>query len=241
MDADDVLDGNALGILFNVADKYGFPVVFCKYSRFIKESEIKRNNNIDDSYRKIIISFETLQERLYAGTIWGGLIKRSVIEQNKLRFIEGLHYGEDTIFKTLLIHDIDFLVELDSVLYWWRITPGSLSSKVGQKALANRERVLIEYAIKTLIEASRKPLWDGMMIKYIRAKKNSLYDCYLHNRVMPIEIERKIPIDIVMNMKSGFFFKLIEVMYVLVPFLDTWKIQKYLLWLRKILNRDKNK
>ena len=233
LDADDCLDENALRIMFDTAEQNSFPMVCCKYKRFVNEGEIIKSNVKDVTYTKLNVIYEDLQARIYAGTIWGILIKRQIITRKKLSFIEALDYGEDTLFKLQLLHEVDCIIEIDSILYWWRITPGSLSFCATDEKFISREKALIEKAIDVLVSADRESCWDSMMVKFIRVKKNSLFDFCDCKNIEPKTIKKKLPLKIVVHIKGNFGFKLIECIYVMFPFLETWKIQRILFRIRR--------
>lgn len=90
----------------------------------------KRKLNQDDTKRVICsLLAQNYSDNFYAGelirAVWGKIFKRSIIEQNQIRFPEELTLGEDCVFL------IDYIIKADSIefyneyLYNYRIRSGS--------------------------------------------------------------------------------------------------------------------
>lgn len=238
LDADDILDEYALEILIKIAEEEECKLVFGKYRRFVNSDEIITNNQMSKTaykIKKIDIDYSQLQERVYAGTIWGGLILSEIVKKNELQFDEELSYGEDTLFKLNLLKYVEYLVEVDCQTYWWRIRPDSLSARVGIMEQIEREVPLLEKTRKILIDNREyNPKWSCLLIKYFRAKKNAVYRMCIND---PIGKRTSLPIDginiPVKEIVSSKYYKrnILELIYSVFPFLDKWRIQKYLFFI----------
>ena len=94
LDADDIIRYDALEKLYNVAVIENCPVVYCKYRRF-DLLDFDATGCVEKSavnYRRIGISYEELDARIYAGTIWGGLIKKQIIDDHNLKLDTDLKF-----------------------------------------------------------------------------------------------------------------------------------------------------
>ena len=231
LDADDIIRYDALEKLYNVAMVENCPVVYCKYRRFnLLDSDV--TECVEKSsvyYQRIGIRFEELDARIYAGTIWGGLIKKQIIDDNNLKFDTNIRYGEDSIFKLELFKYVDFILEIDDVLYFWRITPNSLSGTTTFDRALKRETRLVEKVVSLINKEPQSSNYSMLLLRYYRMRKNSVYRLCLDTGYR----DKKIEMDSIhLSVQSVFhagkisLCKILEIFYGFFPGLDTWRIQK---------------
>lgn len=235
LDSDDVLAKDALEVLYSTAEKFFSPVVFGKYCRFSLENPRRECLEFDDyNVEKIIISYKELQARIYAGTIWGGIILKSIIIDNGIRFDESLKYGEDTLFKIALLEHVDYILEVDKILYYWRIVSGSLSDSTCFEKTLERESALLEKVVYLLKTVKKSSAYSRLLLRYFRMKKNAIYRMCLDKQVKGNIIIDKMHLNIGTVLKSINNINCrntIEIIYAIFPCLDTWKVQRNLFML----------
>lgn len=167
VDADDYLDNSFIENLL----KYDKDLVICNYITDYKNDYIKYdidrcscNNNtkclevcLDNKYRYII------------ATPYIKLFKRSIIEENKIRFNEKMNYGEDTLFVFKYIQYINSIEIINYYGYYNVIEDGTLSRKYIKEIFKQLD--LLNKEIKALnVKESYKYNW------YLRNYKTILYN-----------------------------------------------------------------
>lgn len=112
LDADDLLEGNALTIISeDINSDSNVDLILYDYYVLFNETlrPAKKNNRSGDYIGTDVIeqllSFSVRQSQWYSSDwygnmrpVWGKCFKKSVIDDNKLTFKEGLKYGEDMAF-----------------------------------------------------------------------------------------------------------------------------------------------
>lgn len=231
LDADDVIRYDALEKLYNVAMVENCSVVYSKYRRFnlLSSNILECVDKSAVNYRRIGIHYEELDARIYAGTIWGGLIKKQIIDDNNLRFDTDLKYGEDTIFKLELFRYVDCILEIDDVLYFWRITPNSLSGTTTFDRSLKRETKLVEKVVSLINKEPQSKNYSMLLLHYYRIRKNSVYRLCLDQNIEIKQLEMDsihLCTQIVLHAGKVSLCKMLEILYAFFPGLDTWRIQK---------------
>lgn len=231
LDADDIIRCDALEKLYNVAMAENCPVVYCKYRRFYL-LDFDAFDYVESrvvNYRRIGIRYEELDARVYAGTIWGGLIKKQIIEDNNLKFDIDLKYGEDTIFKLELFRYVDSILEVDDVLYFWRITPNSLSDTTTFDRTLKRETRLVEKVVSLINKKHQSKNYSMLLLRYYRTRKNAVYRLCLDQDTKMKKLEMDgihLGVQVVFRVGKASWYKMLEILYAFFPGLDTWRIQK---------------
>ncbi|EHU4914931.1 glycosyltransferase family 2 protein [Vibrio vulnificus] len=118
LDSDDVLHPNALKLLVDAQNQSGADLVFSKSFKF---SSNEKPCFIDDS--KVIGMSSVSGEDIITArgfAVWGALINKIVLVENKLSFPEGV-YGEDVPLLSLLLQSAKStcLIENQLVAYRW--------------------------------------------------------------------------------------------------------------------------
>ena len=121
----------------------------------------------------------------YYGSLWNKLFKRSIIEENNLRFMTGFDYGEDHLLILQYLMHVDSVGVVDKPVYYYVDTPGSLMHQgMNLPDIAkNKLRLVGAYAslckragiTRNPLGAARVPGFlftpstDGMVLKYREA------------------------------------------------------------------------
>jgi glycosyltransferase involved in cell wall biosynthesis len=132
LDADDELEANVLFLLHEKAKEKNYDLVFSDKKRV--ENKINQNENnyffkLDRSFNKKEI-LEEIKNRFYDPLYIGGLIgitgrlvKRSVLVENNLRFVDSLRFLEDDTFSYDLLSSINSAYYIKKQLYTYNILP----------------------------------------------------------------------------------------------------------------------
>ena len=115
---------------------------------------------------------------LEVGAPWGKLIRRSVIEDNGLRYTPGLKKGQDTVFTLNLLEHCS-LVSYESVAgYHYRVSKQSISHRFSADMVAIMEKTLGAYS--SFIERYAKgPVYRRALLnKFYRVLTGEYMDLY---------------------------------------------------------------
>lgn len=132
MDPDDMVERNMFERLLTAAKEADADVTVCGYSEFYgkenmgmpeggwsPEARFHPEENVEQFRRG------TPWSRC-AGTVWNKLIRRSLLEENGLRFVSGLKQGQDLYFCLMLLTFAPRLLTIPDRLYHYRRErPGS--------------------------------------------------------------------------------------------------------------------
>ncbi len=132
VDADDRIEKNTLSLLYKIACKTKFDLVFCD-SQWIENNQNQRKN-IYSLPKDIIISKSSLTQmmknRIYNPLYLSGplsfkgkLIKRSIIVKHNINFEEQLRYLEDEIFMWDVLAFVETAYYLRKQLYNYYVRP----------------------------------------------------------------------------------------------------------------------
>ena len=132
LDADDELEPDTLSSLYKKAKEKNYDLVFSDKKRIENKINQKENNYFfksDKSFNKREILKE-IKDRFYDPLYIGGLIgitgrlvKRSIIIDNNLKFVESLRFLEDDTFSYDLLSSINTAYYIKKQLYIYNILP----------------------------------------------------------------------------------------------------------------------
>ena len=127
MDIDDELDSLYIKKFIESAEAEKVDVVICNYNEIYSDGSKKE---ILLPWKNIKIDKKTIEERLIPqmisenenemsirGLVWRTFIKKKTIDDNKLRFIEGIQIAEDLLFVIQLYNRVNEIYVLRDCLY----------------------------------------------------------------------------------------------------------------------------
>lgn len=130
IDSDDWISPNSLSILKNAIEKYEHPdLLMFRAADVVNDKEIVRqapfvdsiSTGLDIFYKGCLIACAPFQ-----------IIKRSVLDDNNIRFIPGI-YHEDTEFMPRLAYYSHTVAQINDVLYFVRQNPDSITRSINPK------------------------------------------------------------------------------------------------------------
>lgn len=142
VDIDDWIESNTIQEMYNIIQKENVDIVKCNS---ISEFYNKRINNViekeicnikieKDKYKKEILKILSNTSKL--NVIWGQLIKKEVVE--KLRFENGIVYGEDLLFNVQCLKNATSIYFLDKCCYHYFINHSGVSRNYSQQVLKKK-------------------------------------------------------------------------------------------------------
>lgn len=143
VDADDHIDPSTLEIMYSQAINQKADVVVCN-ARLVYDNGMSKNCNFrhQDMFladREVIIKYFLTSRDWF---VWNKLVKRSIINMNRLKFDESLVFSEDNKFVYELYNNITKVAYIDKVLYNYRQQQNSVSKQVPVKAIEDQLRVI---------------------------------------------------------------------------------------------------
>lgn len=164
LDADDWIEKEACEILLNKIINSNADIVFCNHIMEFEHNNKKVSMNISDQ----IINNKDIKEKIILPLIeeedmksehlraafrgpWGKLFKKSIIDDNNIRFKEDLIIGEDFMFNLEYLKYSNNVIVDERYLYHYRLNNGSALNKyrgdfwiIYKKILINLENYLEE-------------------------------------------------------------------------------------------------
>ncbi|MBQ3786338.1 MAG: glycosyltransferase [Lachnospiraceae bacterium] len=126
---------------------------------------------------------------LEVGAPWGKFIRRSVIEENGVRFKRGLKKGQDTVFTLHLLQHCRNVSYASVCGYHYRVVSTSISHRFSADIVAIMEKTLDAYT-----DFVRQYKTDGsfdqlLMTKYYRVLTGEYLDLYFMHKDNPADDE----------------------------------------------------
>lgn len=121
---------------------------------------------------------------------WSKLYKRSIIEKHRLRFLEGMHIGEDAVFLySYMLYSNQIYISKDADYCYFAYNEGSHTKRVNSldsEILAyNQIRSIIEFMItkKTIKNIIVLRNLNRLIAPYQRRVLNALYYNKVQNKI----------------------------------------------------------
>lgn len=208
VDGDDWIKEETVKILYKKAKENNYDIV--QY-RFI----VKYDNGMEYKYEDKIAENKSLLELLLqceiSPTIWSKFIRKRFIEDNDIKFPNGISYGEDLAFVCILsMYNPSFII-IDEYLYYYCRREGSLDSGISKNMLDIMKSILIikEGLIKNnLFEVYKESFNYMAYIHCYYVKKRYIFNHKINNLSKCLLINwKKLKINI--NSKNNHFYKLL--------------------------------
>lgn len=152
MDADDLLEINALEFMYAAAKPIDADMVLGKYDIF-NEYTFTPVRNLDNVVtQKYIHKFDS--SLLWTFSLWNKLFKREVIEKNSLRFPEDTSYSEDGVFTMNFIYKSKIITGYDGIVYHYRKANPHVNNSITATISEKKVRDYIR-AHKLILEAAQ--------------------------------------------------------------------------------------
>lgn len=148
VDSDDYIETDAIESLVNIADETSCDIVRCGYF------EVKGNNIRAINQRPWSNKTDLLKQHIKAWNsieaMWQLFIRRSLIENHRIRFAEGVNASEDHLMMIKLYFYANSIVNLEKPVYYYRKDNMQSVTHVNPKAFHDSMYKGMDNAIKFL-------------------------------------------------------------------------------------------
>lgn len=189
LDADDFLSEGVLEKAYSVIRETDLDILLFGYCTTYVNREIIRV--LDKSFRELFAG-ENLSEALQlavlrgdsrlgpveVGAPWGKLIKRSVIEENAVRYTKGLKKGQDTVFTLELLNYCRKIDYLPVCGYHYRMSESSVSHRFNPEIIGVMEKTLLAYESFNERYKKDERFRTATAVKYVRVLLGEYMDLY---------------------------------------------------------------
>lgn len=151
IDGDDWIDLNFFEKLYSTAIKYDADI---SVADFVREYSHKKKYRLKLKKEKVYLATPEKYSicRIYReGCVWNKIYRRNLIEDNNLRFEEGILY-EDREFTAKVLHYSNKLVTVTGVYYHYAVNKGSITRK--RKTMEQKQQYIIakQKVLKFILE-----------------------------------------------------------------------------------------
>ena len=185
VDGDDYVAETMCEDIVNAATNNGSDIVIFSFyvlnsngiipSRLLKMNEGNVSDEKEYIQKKIITQYYDREiasiKGVSAGTCWGKLVHRNIIDKYHVRFVPGLIRAQDTVFWLNTFEMVKSIYYLDKELYYYRVTDSNITS--GNRYIADSEE-----RFGQLINEYQKFI--------IRNKKDDAFEKALRIRVLQV-------------------------------------------------------
>lgn len=122
VDADDYLESNAIEMLIKRAKQNDSDLVICGYKIVNKNQTTPISLLKEDTFdqENFLEQMSKNADHIYYGAIWNKLYRTTIIQENRLRFQEGISFAEDFLFNLEVLSNASIISTLDNFLYNYR-------------------------------------------------------------------------------------------------------------------------
>lgn len=132
VDSDDWVEPDYLECLYNEAKRTGADVVGCNLVREYEGKPVEERRTLPPESLECI---RGLLERKIRGWLHIKFLRRSLVVEHKISFVEGLDLWEDMLFCTKFFFFTNKISNVDKILYHYRYNATSITSTVSEKQL----------------------------------------------------------------------------------------------------------
>lgn len=171
LDSDDYVPSDIYHKLYLVAKKTNADIILGKAMRFDSTSRKLytpyATDRVFEKEELFVVSPSTIPYVIHNGIVANKLYKRKFVQDNNLRFLEGVHY-EDTYFSLAAYNAANRMAILPVVTYFWRMRElGDLSISQQVYSLKNlRDRIYVNNTCDSEINLKKEFTEEWTFFKY---------------------------------------------------------------------------
>ena len=214
VDSDDYVDSDMYKELYKQMQNEKCEVIISNFeeelngNKYIRKCSLKENKVLDKNYiENEILPFLVREDSL--NTVCNKLYKKSIIDENNIRFPKGLPLGEDGIFNMIYFSKCNSCKYIDYTGYHYREVHGSATRNLNKHDYFQRELDVYNFDLEKLIDIPQnidiKSLKSVKLINNIKSNiyiyfeknqgKSIFYKCtYIKNIVNKKEIKEALEI-----------------------------------------------
>lgn len=132
VDADDVLPPGAITALVDKARANHSDLVIAGYNEVVGPlRQVRCLRRCDDTMpcSDMLPHMNIWSNSFYYGVLWNKLFRREIIQREEIRFISGLHWGEDFAFVCRYLTHVDQVSYTQAVVYDYQRNPDGMTVK----------------------------------------------------------------------------------------------------------------
>lgn len=181
VDSDDYIDSDMYEILYKEMQTEDSDVIISNFeeelngTKNIKTYNLIKNKKMDKTYiQNNIVSFFIKDDSL--NTVCNKLYKKSIIDENNIRFPKGLPLGEDGIFNMIYFSKCNSCKYIDYTGYHYREVHGSATRNLYKHDYFQRELDVYNFDLEKLIDIPQNiDIKSLKSIKLINNIKSNIY------------------------------------------------------------------
>lgn len=157
VDADDVCSKKYIEKLVEALEQENnIDMAICNYTKIIEilDNEKLADNNVIIPSKNLLN--EMIQNELKEGYLWNKIFKRSIIENNNIKFENNISVWEDLYFVLEYLLKANKVIRIKDILYYYRTREGSaINRKESLKGLKHKLKIL-ELILKNICKYEDK-------------------------------------------------------------------------------------
>ena len=188
VDSDDYIEKDMYERLYNIIEDTNCDVVISNFEeelnnhRYVRDYNLKKNEVLNKNYiQDTIVPFFIEKDSL--NTVCNKLYKKSIINENNIKFPKGLPLGEDGIFNMLFFSNANSCIYIDYTGYHYREVDGSATRNMEKHDYFQRELDVYNFDLNKLINVNSNVNVKVLKsIKFINNVKSHIYIFFEQNQ-----------------------------------------------------------
>lgn len=166
IDSDDYFAPDMLEKMYRKACEENADIVIADYWDVCEDKQIYQPQSVPATN---IGCVKMLLMRKLSGSNWNKLVRRSLLDRNKIKYIEGINYGEDMLVSFRLLYYAAKIVHLpQAFLYYVRYNINSYSFSLSRKSLEDiiqGEKMISDFFTnRNLLEDFKRELYGFRLV-----------------------------------------------------------------------------
>ncbi|RZN84959.1 glycosyltransferase family 2 protein [Acinetobacter johnsonii] len=207
IDGDDYIEPNAIKNIITAINETDADIIvfdyYLEWKKTFKRVEHKFSNNKID-YLKMLIEGET------ETAVWNKVIKRALFNENNIRFVEGVNYGEDYMVIPKLVYKANKIFKLKENLYHYiRWNVNSYTSNLSERNIGNLHSVLENHKKYFLNEEYLINIESNLDFGYICKLLDLIKECNNEEKLLEIKKYFNDDFNIILLKEKISFYKVV--------------------------------
>lgn len=168
VDADDYIAPNVLGGFKKIVEDMPLDVVKVDFSK------VSESSFFDSTKEGERISLSKVGQIINGPYVWNSIIRRSILEENNIRFNPSLAYGEDALFHyyVWIYANKEKVALVDSKIYRYRMRGDSATGNADVEKMTRRVNCFFEIARTYKRECERRIIEDDDILLKTKHRQN---------------------------------------------------------------------
>lgn len=141
VDADDYIDNQYIEKMYKSTDNEKSDYIRCLMANRGNTQISEKTYTKKEEFHEI---FKLLLNTYQLNSVWCGMVKKEIIDNNKIRFREEYNYAEDYLFNIEIFKNISSFKYIDYKGYYYRENQESLTNKFNEAKFVNNLKLAIK-------------------------------------------------------------------------------------------------